>query len=144
MYETTVTLVGTIIGDLSRRRTADGAELVSFRMAANERRRDRESGEWHNGETTYARVTCWRKLVAGVGASLGKGDPVMVTGRMYTREYQVEGSPRMSLEIDASAVGPDLARCQVKLVKTPAIANPAAGQDATGDRAAPSGTTGAG
>lgn len=131
MYETTVTLVGTIISDLRRRRTAEGAELVSFRLAANERRRDRESGEWHNGETTYASVTCWRKLVQGVSSSLYKGAPVIVTGRMFTREFQVDGQPRSSLEVDASAVGPDLARCQVVLMKPPAPAAPEQGDEST-------------
>ena len=120
MNETQVTLVGTITSDLRRRGVGDGgAELVSFRVAANERRRDRESGEWHDGETTYAQVTCWRRLVGGVSFSLYKGAPVIVTGRMFTRQYEVDGAKRSSLEIDAAAVGPDLARCQATIMRTP-------------------------
>ena len=47
----------------------------------------------------------------GVGASLGKGDPVIVVGYVYTSEYEDrEGVRRSSLEVRATAVGPDLAR----------------------------------
>ena len=70
-------------------------------------------------ETTYAQVTCWRRLVGGVSFSLYKGAPVIVTGRMFTRQYEVDGAKRSSLEIDAAAVGPDLARCQATIMRTP-------------------------
>lgn len=144
MNETQVTLVGTITSDLRRRNAGDGgAELVSFRVAANERRRDRESGEWHDGETTYAQVTCWRRLVGGVSFSLYKGAPVIVTGRMFTRQYEVDGAKRSSLEIDAAAVGPDLARCQATIMKPPQRAA-AAEQDGDGADAGSLAAVGAG
>lgn len=111
MNETHVTLVGTVIQDLRRRTTTDGAELISFRMASNERRFDRTTGEWVDGETLYANVTCWRRLVKGVAYALAKGDPVVVTGRLYTRSYEVEGQRRQSTELDAVTVGIDLSRC---------------------------------
>ena len=47
----------------------------------------------------------------GVGASLGKGDPVIVVGYVYTSEYEDrDGVRRSSVEVRATAVGPDLAR----------------------------------
>ncbi|MEO6881035.1 MAG: single-stranded DNA-binding protein [Mycobacteriaceae bacterium] len=111
MNETHVTLVGTVINDLSRRTTADGAQRVRFRMASNERRKDRATGEWNDGETLYANVTCWRRLVGGVSYALAKGDPIIVTGRIYTRSYEVQGQRRQSMELDAATVGIDLSRC---------------------------------
>lgn len=128
MNETHVTLVGTVINDLRRRTTAEGAELVSFRMASNERRFDRTSGEWVDGETLYATVTCWRRLVKGVSYALAKGDPVVVTGRIYTRSYEVEGQRRQSVELDAATVGIDLSRCMASIERTrrlPAASAPA-------------------
>jgi single-strand DNA-binding protein len=118
MNETHVTLVGTVIQDLRRRTTAEGAELISFRMASNERRFDRTSGEWVDGETLYANVTCWRRLVKGVAYALAKGDPVVVTGRLYTRSYEVEGQRRHTTELDAVTVGIDLSRCIASIDRT--------------------------
>ncbi|GDY32338.1 single-stranded DNA-binding protein [Gandjariella thermophila] len=115
MNETNVTMVGNVASDLRQRRTAEGAKWVSFRMASTERRFDPETGRWVDGRQVFATVNCWKRLAEGVAASLGKGDPVVVTGRMYTRDYEYEGQQRVSLDVDAHAVGPDLTRCTADL-----------------------------
>ena len=80
-------------------------------MASNSRRRTAE-GQWEPGNSLYVSVNCWGKgLVKGVGASLGKGDPVIVVGFVHTSEYDDrDGVRRSSLEMRATAVGPDLSR----------------------------------
>ena len=45
-----------------------------------------------------------------VHTSLRKGQPVVVTGRYYMREYKVEEQLRSAYELEAMAVGHDLAR----------------------------------
>jgi single-strand DNA-binding protein len=61
-------------------------------------------------------VNCWGKLVTGVGAALGKGDPVVVVGYVHTSEYEdKEGVRRSSVEVRATSVGPDLARCIARI-----------------------------
>lgn len=111
LNETVTTVVGNVITDVKQRRITDGTRVASFRVASNERRFDKETQSWVNGESLYVSVTCWRKLALGVTASLMKGDPVMVTGRLFTRGYEVEGQKRSVTELEAFAVGPDLARC---------------------------------
>jgi single-strand DNA-binding protein len=111
MNETNVTIVGNVISDPRQRRTSEGTKVVSFRMSSHERRYDKAAEQWVDGDHLYVTVTCWRRLAAGVAASLVKGDPVMVRGRLYTREYEVEGQRRYSTEVEAASVGPDLARC---------------------------------
>lgn len=110
MFETPIHVVGTIITDPIRRRVG-GQEVYKFRVASNSRRRTAD-GNWEPGNSLYVSVNCWgTKLVRGVGASLGKGDPVIVVGYVYTSEYDDrEGNRRSSLEVRATAVGPDLAR----------------------------------
>jgi single-strand DNA-binding protein len=110
MFETPIAVVGTIITDPIRRRVAD-QEVYKFRVASNSRRRTAD-GNWEPGNSLYVSVNCWgTKLVKGVGASLGKGDPVIVVGFVHTSEYDDrDGNRRSSLEVRATAVGPDLAR----------------------------------
>lgn len=110
MFETPIAVVGTIITDPVRRRVGD-QDVYKFRVASNSRRRTAD-GNWEPGNTLYVSVNCWGKgLVKGVGGSLGKGDPVIVVGYVYTSEYDDrEGNRRSSLEVRATAVGPDLAR----------------------------------
>jgi single-strand DNA-binding protein len=109
MFETPFAVVGTIITDPIRRRVGE-QEVYKFRVASNSRRRTAE-GKWEPGNSLYVSVNCWGKLVKGVGASLGKGDPVIVVGYVYTSEYDDrDGVRRSSVEVRATAVGPDLAR----------------------------------
>jgi single-strand DNA-binding protein len=109
MFETPFAVVGTIVTDPIRRRVGD-QEVYKFRVASNSRRRTPE-GKWEPGNSLFVSVNCWGKLVKGVGASLGKGDPVIVVGFVYTSEYEDrEGVRRSSLEVRATAVGPDLSR----------------------------------
>lgn len=116
--ETNVTLVGNVVSDLSRRVLDDGGEVVSFRVVSNERRFDKQSGDWVDGRKFSARVNCWRRLAVNVYSSISKGDPVLVVGRLHTREYEVDGSLRYSTELDAYAVGPNLSRATAVVHRT--------------------------
>ncbi|HEY8371536.1 MAG TPA: single-stranded DNA-binding protein [Pseudonocardiaceae bacterium] len=120
MNPTTVALVGKVITEPHHRQIADGTEVASFRMVSTDRRFDPEQGRWTDRGRFYVTVTCWRRLAAGVAASLTKGDPVVVTGRLYTREYELDGVRRSTAELEAYAVGPDLARCTVE-VRRPTV-----------------------
>lgn len=109
MFETPITVVGRIITD-SRRRVVAGQEVISFRVASNSRRRTAE-GTWEPGQTLYITVNCWGKLVTGVGAGLYKGAPIIAVGTVHTNEYEDrDGVKRSSLEMRATAVGPDLGK----------------------------------
>lgn len=121
MFETPFTVVGNIITDPIRRRVGD-QEVYKFRVASNSRRRTAE-GTWEPGNSLYVSVNCWGKgLVKGVGASLGKGDPVIVVGYVHTSEYDDrDGNRRSSLEMRATAVGPDLSR-SIATVERPRLA----------------------
>lgn len=109
MFETPLTVVGNIVSDPIRRRVGD-QEVIKFRVASNSRRRTAE-GAWEPGNSLFVTVSCWGRLVTGIGAALGKGDPVVAVGYVYTSEYEDrEGVRRSTLEMRATTVGPDLAR----------------------------------
>jgi single-strand DNA-binding protein len=109
MFETTVTVVGTAITEPQARETS-GGRVASFRVVGTSRRYDRDGQRWVNGDRFFATVNCWKRLADGVSRAVGKGAPVVVTGRLRTRDYEAGGQWRSSTEIEASAVGLDLAR----------------------------------
>lgn len=118
MFETPITVVGRIITDL-RRRVVGDQEVISFRMASNSRRRTGD-GAWEPGNSLYITVNCWGKLVTGVGAGLYKGASIIAVGTVHTNEYEDrDGIKRSSLEMRATAVGPDLARMIARIEQPP-------------------------
>ncbi|WP_067974669.1 single-stranded DNA-binding protein [Mycolicibacter icosiumassiliensis] len=116
MFETTLTVIGNIVNDPIRRRVGEH-ELIKFRVASNSRKRAAD-GSWETGNSLFVTVNCWDRLVTGVGASLSKGLPVIVVGHVFTSEYEdKDGVRRSSVELRATAVGPDLARCAARVEK---------------------------
>src|SRR6202012_1989425 len=121
MFETSLTVVGNVVNDPKRRRVGD-QEVLKFRVASNSRRRVAD-GSWEPGNSLFVTVNCWGRLVSGVGASLGKGSPVIVVGNIYTSEYEDrDGIRRSTLEMRATSVGPDLSRGHAKIEKSGAVA----------------------
>ncbi|ASR03845.1 MULTISPECIES: single-stranded DNA-binding protein [Gordonia] len=120
MFETYTTVIGTVVSEPRRRQTTTGEDVISFRVACTSRRIDKRSGEWVDGPTLYLTVSCWRRLLAGVGLAIAKGRPVMAHGQIKTNEYPTaDGSRRSDLEMTAVAVGLDLSRCIVTYRGTP-------------------------
>lgn len=133
MFETPMTVVGRIITD-PRRRVVAGQEVISFRVASNSRRRTTE-GAWEPGHSLYITVNCWGRLVTGVGAGLYKGAAVIAVGTVHTSEYEdKDGVPRSTLEMRASAVGPDLARVIARIEQPPKPEGAAGAETDTGHR----------
>jgi len=104
VFETNLVIVGNVLTAPEWRRTAKGTLVTHFRVASTARRLDRETGRWADGDSLRVRVTCWRRLAEGVASSVMVGDPVIVTGRMYTRDWVADdGTRRASYELDAIA-----------------------------------------
>lgn len=114
MYDTHVTIVGNVLTLPELRRTKNtGAVVAHFKVASTARRLDRETGQWVDGHSFRVRVNCWRRLAESVHACLVTGDPVVVVGRLYTRDWTDENdNHRIGYELDAIAVGHDLSRGQ--------------------------------
>jgi single-strand DNA-binding protein len=108
MNETIVTMCGNVAVGPERIVSAEGLTIASFRIAANSRRFDREQRTWVDGDTTWMTVTCFRALAANVLESVHTGQPVIVRGRLQTREWQKEERKGTRTELVAQAVGHDL------------------------------------
>jgi single-strand DNA-binding protein len=110
MNDTQMTIVGNVVDDPRRRETKNGFAVTNFRVASTSRRYDREQEKFVDNGTLYVTVTCWRAMAENVDRSIRKGQPVVVTGRYYMREYKVEEQVRTAYELEATAVGHDLSR----------------------------------
>lgn len=102
--EPLVTVVGHLGSDAEFRKTPNGTPVTSFNIANTPRKQ--KDGEWTDGTTTWFRVFVWNYEASGVAVTLKKGDKVVVSGRLTTNNYvDKEGKDRLSLEINADAVG---------------------------------------
>lgn len=112
MYDTYLTIVGNVLNPPEWRRTSNtGALVTTFKIASTSRRLNRDTGQWVDGNSLRVRVNCWRALASNVASSVMVGDPLIVTGRLYTRDWvDDEGNKRLQYELDATAVGHDLSR----------------------------------
>ena len=63
--ETLVTVVGYVISPISQRQTGAGEPGATFRVASTERRYDKETQQWVDGDQLFVSVSCWRKLALG-------------------------------------------------------------------------------
>lgn len=119
MYDSTITVRGWLGSDVDLRRAGD-VPVASFRLACTPRRFNRRTETWSDSGTQWYTVTCWRALGENVAASLRRGDPVVVQGRLELRTYVNSNNVEVeALEIDAAAVGHDLARGTSEFTRTP-------------------------
>lgn len=127
MYDTTITIVGNVATQPSQRQYPSGT-LTDFRVASTSRRYDRRLEKWVDGDELFVKVRCWRSLGDNVEQSVKVGDPVIVRGRLYSRRFTDDDNvARQVFEVNAQAVGHDLARGVGRFTRGKARANAPAG-----------------
>ena len=102
-YDNTVTVVGNMTRDPELRFTASGIAVTDFGVAWNTKDKD------GNESVSFFDITCWRDLAEHVAESLGKGNRVIVYGRLDQNTWETkEGDKRSKVRIVADDVGPSL------------------------------------
>lgn len=120
LNETVVTLQGWVGGEVVLRQAGDSL-VAGFRVGCTPRRYHRRSETWVDGETQWFTVNAWRALGEHCAASLERGDPVVVHGRLAARTWtSKEGVETTTYEVEAALVGHDLARGTTIFTKAPA------------------------
>lgn len=103
-----ITIVGNIASDPRPATTGTGIDVITFRVASDQRRYDKASDKWIDGEPNWYTVSAYRALAVHAATSLHKGDRVIVHGKLRLRPW-TDGEKRgTAVEIDAEAMGPDL------------------------------------
>ncbi len=109
MVESRMTITGNLTRDPQLRiGTRSGEPFAALAVAVNNRRRDKESGQWVTTSTTFFDVLCWGAVGANALRSFAKGDPVIVHGRFRLNEWTGETGLRVNATIDAESIGPDI------------------------------------
>ena len=107
--EPLITVVGNVVADPEPRVSQAGKSWVTFRIASTPRVRDRQSGEWSDGEPLWLGCRAFGEFADNIAATLTKGMRVVVQGRLTQRSYtDNQGQQRTSLDLDVEEVGPSL------------------------------------
>lgn len=85
-----------------------GDAICKLRVKAQDRTYNKESKQWENGKSLWANATIWRTMAENAMNSIVKGDNVVISGKIYTREWEQNGQKRESVEIDVLEIGPSL------------------------------------
>lgn len=104
----TITLTGLVATTPRHIVTSEGLSITSFRLASSQRRYDRAEQRWVDGDTNWYTVSTFRALASNAAMSLGKGDRVIVSGRLRIRDWQDTDRSGTTVEIEAETIGHDM------------------------------------
>ena len=103
----TITIVGTV-GTDPEKKLRNGVSITTFRVATKERRFDRATGAWVDGETNWYTASAYRRLAEHVFDSVHRRERVVLTGRLRVRNWDTGEKRGTSVDIDIDAIGHDL------------------------------------
>jgi single-strand DNA-binding protein len=103
-----ISIAGLVATTPRHLQTADGLDIVSFRLASSSRTYDRAKGRWVDSNTNWYTITGFRTLATTTSESVGKGDRVIVIGTIRVRDWDNGDRSGTSVEIEADAIGHDL------------------------------------
>jgi single-strand DNA-binding protein len=108
MSNNTITITGLVATTPRSITTSEGLQIASFRFATTERRYDRPTEKWIDGDTNWFSVTAFRSLAENIARSVNKGDRLIVEGKLRIRDWTTDDKAGTNVEIDADAIGHDL------------------------------------
>lgn len=120
--ETIITIVGNLTRDPELRTLNNGSTVANFTIASSERRFNRESNQWEDGDTLFLNCSAWdtqhAPLASNIANSLAKGMTVLAQGRLAQRSYQAQdGTQRTVVELRVDQIGPSLRRATAQVTR---------------------------
>jgi len=91
-----------------------GQALVKFSVAETERIRNKETGEWSDGDTTWWRCTAFGPFGEQIAENVTKGQSVHVKGKVKIREYTKDGEKKYSTDVLVDELGLNVRRLKPK------------------------------
>jgi single-strand DNA-binding protein len=113
-----MTAVGNLTKDPELRFTASGKAVANIVIACSERKFDKETNTWADGNTVFITATVWGKMAENVAESLQKGMQVIATGVLRQHEFEdKQGAQQRRLELEVDNIGAGLANAVAKVEK---------------------------
>lgn len=107
--EPQVPIVGNLVADPEPRVSQTGKPWVTFKVANTPRVRDRQSGDWSDGDALFVDCRAYGKIAENIAASFAKGMRVFVYGRLTQRNYtDKNNNQRSSMQLEVEYAGPEL------------------------------------
>ena len=129
----TITITGLIATTPRHVVTSEGLPITSFRLASSQRRFDKAAEKWVDASTNWYTVTSFRQLAVNAVPSLGKGDRIVVSGRVRVRDWQTDDRTGTTVEIEAETIGHDLFWGTAQYTRTAGSNDPTAKPDDDND-----------
>lgn len=106
---TTVTIVGTLTRDPEMRYTPSGVAVVDLGVAVNERTKNKQTGQWEDGDASFFDCTVFNQQAENVAESLQKGSRVILRGRLKQDHWETDtGEKRSKIKVIVDDIGPEL------------------------------------
>lgn len=88
--------------------TTEGLKITSFRLATTQRRYNKATKQWTDGDVNWYTVSSFHELAGNVATSVRKGDRVIVSGKLRIRDWENTDRSGTTIEIEADLIGHDL------------------------------------
>ncbi|MGO1227899.1 single-stranded DNA-binding protein [Brachybacterium sp. AOP42-C2-15] len=109
MRDIQTTIMGNATADPTSHPQDDGSVTAKVRVAVTGRYYNSSAQDFTDRKTEFVTVFARKQLARNLLASVRKGQPLIVTGRLNTSEWTGEdNTARHSLNIQAEAIGHDL------------------------------------
>lgn len=100
-----LTITGRLAFDVEVRFSPSGDAVASGRIADTPRHKNRQTGEWEDGETLWLSFNLWGRKAEVLADTAKKGDLVMLTGTLTQRSFEGKhGEQRTVIEVKATEV----------------------------------------
>ena len=100
----------TLVADPELRYANNGNSVTNFRVASNSRRKNQQTDQWEDGDTTFLSVSAFGGLGENVASRFKKGQRVNISGQLKQREYEKDGQRRTVYEVTANSVAEPVSR----------------------------------
>lgn len=110
---------GNLTADPELRTTQTGRQVVNFSIASTERKYNKQTQQWEDGDTVFLRCSSWGDLAQHIATSLVKGSRVLAYGKLQQRSYQSQdGSQKTVIELLVNDIGASLKNVTVQISRT--------------------------
>jgi single-strand DNA-binding protein len=130
----TVTLIGNTTSDFELRYTTSGKAVANVTIAVADRKFDKATNEWNDGDTWFARCSLWGESAEFAASSILKGTRVIASGRIGQRDWEdKDGNKRTSVEVTLDEIGPSLRYATAQVTRSTSSRGSQSGAEPSSD-----------